>query len=210
MVNDFKILDNISNDVVVCDYLTSEKNSRKSNKGTVSTFAVATIILCGTGDMKAMNVEPSFLQNYDYSRTELVKNQSDYLNYYIQKVNELTTPLVIKDEIIQEILSFKSLKENWDGYGAIPLEVQSASNALSILNKIDDKSISKINEIYPNTHGTVTIEFENQNLEKLNLEIGNNSFAYYLELNNMEVSFFNNLSFSNENIKELIKNIQSI
>jgi hypothetical protein len=128
----------------------------------------------------------------------------------VNEVSELTKSITLKDEFIEEILSFQSLKENWDGYGAVPLEVKSASNALKILDKIGTSNIAKVNEIYPNTHGTLTIEFENKNTEKLHLEIGNDSFAYFVELNGVDVSFYNNLSFSNENIKELIGNIQSV
>jgi len=207
----FNIIENINNDVIVSDYLESERFAITKNSALVKSIALASsIIVCSSVDAKAMTIEPVFVDDFDANRTEVVKNQSDYLDFYIQKVNEFSTPLVQKEELIEEILSFKSLKENWDGYGAIPLEVKSASNSLNILNKLDFTCISKVNEIYPNTHGTVTVEFENKYSEKLHLEIGNDSFAYFIELNEIGVSFYNDLSFSDENVKELIKNIRSI
>lgn len=210
MVDDYKILDNISNAYVVEDYLISERIAKRNNKSLVHSIAVASILVCGTNNLEALPIKPNIYNEFDNSKTAQVKRQSDYLDYYIQEVNQLTTPLVIKEDLIEEILSFKSLKQNWDGYGAVPVEVKSASNTIKILDKISTSGISKINEIYPNTHGTVTVEFENYNSEKLSLEIGNESFAYYIELNSLNVCFYNDLSFSNENIKELIKNIQSI
>lgn len=211
MDRNFNIIENINNDVIVSDYLESERFAITKNSALVKSIALASsIIVCGSVDAKSMTIEPVFIDDFDSIRTEVVKSQSDYLDFYIQKVNEFSTPLVQKEELIEEILSFKSLKENWDGYGAIPLEVKSASNSLNILNKLDFACISKVNEIYPNTHGTVTVEFENKYSEKLHLEIGNDSFAYFMELNEIGVSFYNDLSFSDENVKELIKNIRSI
>jgi hypothetical protein len=110
-------------------------------------------------------------------------------------------------ELLMEIDNFKKLEYNWDGYGAIPVEKDSINNTINILEKIGDDNISKVNGIYPNTHGTISIEFENNQSEKLNLEIGNTYFAYYLELNGLDVKFYNNLIFSHENIENLIKNI---
>jgi hypothetical protein len=113
----------------------------------------------------------------------------------------------IMSELLMEIDNFKKLEYNWDGYGAIPVEKDSINNTINILEKIGDDNISKVNGIYPNTHGTISIEFENNQSEKLNLEIGNTYFAYYLELNGLDVKFYNNLIFSHENIENLIKNI---
>ena len=211
MNRSYNIIENINNDVIVSDYLESEKFATTKNSALIKSIALtSSIIVCGSVNAKSMIIEPVFFNDFDTNTTEIVKSQSDYLDFYIQKVNEFSTPLVQKEELIEEILSFKSLKENWDGYGAIPLEVKSASNSLNILNKLDFTCISKVNEIYPNTHGTVTVEFENKYTEKLHLEIGNESFAYFIELNEIGVSFYNDLSFSDENIKELIKNIRSI
>src|SRR5690606_20136204 len=152
---DYNILSpTIDNTVVVSEYLECEKQSNSNNRALLKSITFATsLVICGSTPTMSVPIEPSFVNVYNSSTTELVKNQSDYIDFYIQQVNKFSTPLVVREDLVNEILSFKSLKENWDGYGAVPLEIKSASNALNILNKLDNTSISKVNEIYPNPHG---------------------------------------------------------
>jgi hypothetical protein len=84
-----------------------------------------------------------------------------------------------KDFIIDRIKELSSLPNNWDGYGALPVFDDCISNAIRV---ISDEHISgkDITEVYANTNGTVSIEWEhNDNL--ISVEIGKDSFAYYVD-----------------------------
>lgn len=132
------------------------------------------------------------------------------IDEFINKVNSISSVKFTKDEIRKNILSFKSLKESWDGYGALPLEIGSASNALKILEQLDLLSIGKIDDFYPNSHGTISFEWINNLHEKLFLEIGNDYFSFFVKYSNNEPLFFDELKISNENIKLLSEKIRSI
>ncbi len=81
-----------------------------------------------------------------------------------------------------QIDNFVDLDDNWDGYGGIPVYPEVAKNAKKILRTLDPEYVRKITDIFPNPHGTVTIEWEN-NKGKFSLEIGKSSFSYFVDLN---------------------------
>lgn len=124
--------------------------------------------------------------------------------YYITEINSILKNNYTKKGIIKEILSFKSLTNNWDGYGSIPLEVEASSNALYIINELDDNTIASLSEIFPNPNGTVSLTWENINDEILSLEIGNNTMSYFSSLLNKETLYFNNVKINERNIKEIV------
>jgi hypothetical protein len=81
--------------------------------------------------------------------------------------------------LFKEINSYINLPENWDGYGAIPLSEETANKIMEFIFEIPEYFISRITEIYPSTHSTVHLEFENENNITLHLEIGKNSASYF-------------------------------
>jgi hypothetical protein len=81
--------------------------------------------------------------------------------------------------INNEIDRLTNLQENWDGQGSLPVlqEVGEISKRLfMMINSLDG-----ITDIFPNPHGTVTIEWTNNKKEKLALEIGANSYSYFVK-----------------------------
>lgn len=86
-------------------------------------------------------------------------------------------------DITEKILSFCSLSNNWDGYGAIPLEVKSAANATKLFDLLDDYLLT-VNNIYPNPHGTITFDWDSYLGNELSLEIGNETMSYYFKRHN--------------------------
>lgn len=117
-----------------------------------------------------------------------------------------------KRECIETILSFKSLVHNWDGFGAYPLQIKSASNAIDLiteLENINDKFI-KPEDIYPNPNGTVSLTWENDFGEKLSTEIGNSNFSYFVKYNNLEPEFYSNVELNRNNIEMLSSKIKSL
>src|SRR5689334_6963131 len=67
-----------------------------------------------------------------------------------------------KYEILKnKIQEFTHLEANWDGYDGIPVlpEVGEMANSLLILL---GSFIDGVSDIFPNPHGTITIEWENR------------------------------------------------
>lgn len=154
----------------------------------------------------------SFVQatpiNYDLNisqdyRIESLKNSefvTSEISTYVDKLNKVSDKKLTKFQIIEEILSFKSLENSWDGYSAKPLGIKCASNALKILDNIGENELSKISDFYPNPNGTISFEWENLNEEIISLEIGKDTFSYYVSFNSVETRYFNKQNFNSEDI----------
>jgi hypothetical protein len=112
--------------------------------------------------------------------------------------------------LLHEVMSFKSLNNNWDGYGAIPTEAKSASNVINLANRISERQLSRLTDVFPNPNGTVTMEWENHSGERLVLEMGNETFSYYVKLNSLEPIFKDNLQIADKFVYELSKNIKRL
>lgn len=129
---------------------------------------------------------------------------SEYSNKLIQK------SFVDKSQFVENILSFKSLENSWDGYGALPLSVKCATNAIRLLDSFDRYVLEKVSDIHPNSNGTITFEWENKESEIVSLEIGKDTFTYFVDFNSLDTKFYNKQNFSFENIQMLKKYISAI
>ncbi|MEI9958655.1 MAG: hypothetical protein WDM90_20630 [Ferruginibacter sp.] len=136
----------------------------------------------------------TFLNNYSQ---QIDLPLAGYIEQILPKAN------YTRKELIKEILSFKSLNESWDGFGAVPLEVDSAANVLELIDLMDDKITSRIDQIYPNPQGTISIEWNNDLDETVFVEIGNNTMSYYAQLIGQDVQFFNNVHINDTEAKRI-------
>jgi hypothetical protein len=117
-----------------------------------------------------------FHANSVRSETPFVINQGD-LNFYFD------------DKFIwlkNEIHNFQKLENNWDGYNAIPVKEEAGSIAGKFISLLDSYLVDKISDIFPNPHGTITIEWESPNNEKLSMEIGQNNYSYFVTQKNRQ------------------------
>ena len=110
----------------------------------------------------------------------------------------------------EQILSFKSLDNNWDGFGAIPINVQCATSALCIINYLEEPELSTIIDIFPNTNGSVCIKWGNNNGERLTLSIGADTFSFYLKKNGFDAEFYDNQDINEVSTSFLVRKIKSI
>lgn len=116
-----------------------------------------------------------------------------------------------RTEWIEKILSFKSLQESWDGFGAIPLEIKSSTNAIKLIESVSSNySLENLTDIFPNPHGTVSMIWENNYNEKLSLEVGNTSISYYTVLNGNSPEFFNNIEITDDTFEKIITKIKAL
>lgn len=79
------------------------------------------------------------------------------------------------EKYILQIKDFTRLPYNWDGYGAVPLLNEVFENSKSILETL----VEIPSDIYPNPHGTLGIEYENEETNNyLIIEVGKESMSY--------------------------------
>lgn len=115
-----------------------------------------------------------------------------------------------KESIIDDINSFKNLKINWDGYGGFPLENESASNAIKLINFLSDDNCNQVNDISPNGHGTISFDWYNQFHEVLSIEVGSKTISYYLKTNNGNTSFSDNIIINQTEADKINNYIKSL
>jgi hypothetical protein len=131
---------------------------------------------------------------------------------YLEEIKSVSTLKIFKEksDIIKDIISFKILENNWDGYGAIPAEIESATNAVNFVSYLDEEVAGFINDVFPNPNGTISFLWENDAKERLSLEIGNNTMSYYLKLNSQKPQFFNHKHINKDNATELSKLVKTL
>lgn len=219
-MNDYTIsnqTENTFNDYIGKDFALNFENI---NTTVFKNKSINYLKITTTGIMlisSSANVEANIFESssdahiYEYSEQYLKPNYNtlDYTDYLKcfdgnSEANEISFQKI--EKITGEILSFISLKENWDGFGAYPLERDGAVNALSLVNSLGSDIVGNISDLYPNSHGTISFEWEG-NASFLSLEIGNSSFSYYKESNSGTL-YYDNLELNGENISALKNNLQ--
>ncbi|MFV8321807.1 hypothetical protein [Flavobacterium sp. LS2R12] len=210
-MNNYNIVDiNYTNDFIQ-EIVDEKYNSYISLKplSYILLFGVTTVFGANLPQEKApvfKTSEIEIMSNFDFQIEEYQKDILLNENYCdIECVNNE------KKEWIETILSFKSLHESWDGFGALPLEIKSASNAITFLQNIDSKFdfISPV-DVSPNPSGTVNLVWENEDNERLAVEIGNKELSFYTKFNNVEPEFFNNIDITTYNIEDITRKIQAL
>ena len=92
---------------------------------------------------------------------------------------------------LTELREIKELPENWDGYGAIPILNEVFETSQTLLTLLSGDLIERIFDIYPNPHGTISIEWINRKSEKLSLEIGKTSYSFFIKFLDSNPQFNN-------------------
>lgn len=154
---------------------------------------------------------PNIFINENQTNIEAYVNETKALNEYREILNtSIIKYKQDKKEIVRKILAFKMLNENWDGYGAFPLEAESAANAIELIDKIGEELFKRVSDVYPNPNGTITFEWNNIDNEILSVEVGNNDISYYMEYTSEEIIYRNNRPINDdeaETISQFIKYI---
>ncbi|WP_343696280.1 hypothetical protein [Flavobacterium sp.] len=199
----------------ICELLETKNNGYGALAGAYSTalvFGVCNVANASiVKEISKVDIKPN-IENVINEQS--VFSLEDYENVFLMD-NYLLNNEVLnnrkKKEIIESILSFKSLQESWDGYGAFPLQVKSAANAIDFLEVLDLSSeFFPPTDIFPNPTGTASLIWENDLEERLSLEIGNNAISYYTKFNGSEVEFFNDVEINELTIGSIIRKIQAL
>lgn len=141
------------------------------------------------------------------------QNQINYIDYLV--LNNITetngfvkSSSYTRDQIIKELISFRSLENNWDGHSSIPLEVESTANAIRLLDLIGSKIFNSIKEIYPNPHGTISYVWEGSKGQTLSLEIGNSSMSYFVEPSEGDITYRNERPINHKEAWEISEHLK--
>jgi hypothetical protein len=125
---------------------------------------------------------------------------TDIQNYErINIVTEVTNKsisdkiMVRKIDIIDKINALSDLQENWDGFGAEKIESKIINNTKKVLTNLSDNIFSYLYDIdvYPNTNGTITLDFKSISNDLLSIEIGQENISGFILKNNSETILLN-------------------
>lgn len=116
------------------------------------------------------------------------------------------TKLNHKDYLINRLHEFFNTLnyDNWDGYGAYPIEQKSYENALNVLNETPLSVLTHWN-IFPVPNGTISLEFKHD--EIAGVSIGNEDFSYAAIKSNMADKLLGEYSFNINNVIQSLTNI---
>ncbi len=211
-MDNIEILENVLVDYDYTNLYDLSNNTRENRGIGLRGNIVLTSLLIGSSVLAQANDFKNY-QVFDNTTKESIECSQEIgneISNYVNRINYLNKNYNSKYSIIENILSFKSLNNNWDGFNSIPLEIKSASNAIKLLDLIGDDSSSSVKDFYPNPNGTITFEWYNDQNETVFLEVGNSTFSYYVEYNSIETKYFNNQVINEENSKLLSKFIKAI
>lgn len=106
------------------------------------------------------------------------------------------------------VRSFNILEENWNGYGAIPPSTTAISNTLSLLSKVDRKTLLYVHteDIVPNPHGTISIEYSNDKKDWINIEVGDEEASFFYNIAQRKGGSDENVKISDESLLSAIRN----
>jgi hypothetical protein len=210
-LNNERNLDEIREFSDIVDKKTNINTIGYSNNNKILTsLIIGATLIPSIQSVQAKNIEliDTATKNYLTITTDYNKTISIPFTKYIDDINVVSNKSTTKHSIIKNILSFKSLNQSWDGFNAIPLEIDSATNAIQLIDLIGEKLFCEINDYYPNPNGTITLEWINKLNEKISVEVGNSSYSYFIDISSKEVLFFNDQNINSKDAKRLGEYIQ--
>ena len=154
--------------------------------------------------------EAAILRNVD-----AIEQYEATINSDIKGFNKVMAAIVdtnedVRQNLMDQLMSFRSLVQSWDGYGAIPAGARCAASAAIVINGLSNQAIDEMEDFFPNTNGSLSFKWTNALGEKISLSVGSDSFSYYCKRNGMEVELFDGVPVNEITIKKLNEDIQSV
>jgi hypothetical protein len=114
-------------------------------------------------------------------------------------------------ELLNKISKFHCLKDNWDGYGAVPPSEAAIQNVVRMVEILPEMFATKLNkdDITPTPYGTILVEWVDEQ-NSLTLEIGDEKIGLVSDFGNSpqivtDGELFNGEELPNKLIPELFK-----
>lgn len=99
---------------------------------------------------------------------------------------EKNVPFIIEspfERLKNKIVELSELENDWDCYGALKPFSEVIDNSESLRNILNNDFTSRIEDVYPNPHGTISFVWLNKQGEKLSLEMGRTKYSYFVRYN---------------------------
>ncbi len=185
------------------------KTTSSNNVFLTSLFVGASLISPSEASAKSIQFTQSS-KNHIITTLKYEKEVNNDIVKYVNNINAISRKTITKQNLIKKILSYKALNESWDGFGSLPLEVSTTCNTLQLIDLIGEHIFCTVDEFYPNPNGTISFEWLNSENEMVSVEIGNDSFSYFVDMASMETLFFNNKKINAKEAKILSEFIKAV
>jgi hypothetical protein len=133
------------------------------------------------------------------------------VKYYVEIPYQVSNSIfsVWKEMLQERIRELGNIKDNWDGYGAIVPSEKVINNTIDFTFSIPDKIALKLypDNIDPTPNGTITLDWINQDDEKLSLEIGGKYFGYFTVFNTGDSPYINKLELKDTQLSKKVEPI---
>ena len=93
------------------------------------------------------------------------------------------------------------LEEDWDGYGGMPVSVETQRNAINAIESFPDDL--PMPEIDPNPNGTISFDWTSP-LASAYLEIGNTRFSFYVKWHHSKPILANGMASAPGGLGEIV------
>ncbi len=114
------------------------------------------------------------------------------------------------EQLKNKVIELSELDDNWDGYGALKPFSEVIENVETITHILNNDFIDRVDDIYPNPHGTITIEWINERHEKLSLEIGKTKYSYFVLYNDKDPKKVDKRDIQKAGFKEVISDLDAL
>ena len=160
--------------------------------GTVCALITAQDYTNNTNDLASITTNVEKMEQYEALLEENIRGFKKVMSAIVVNNNDL-----VRQTLLDQLMSFKSLIHSWDGYGAIPTSARSAASAVRVMEGLSNQAIEELDDFFPNTNGSVSFKWVNALGEKLSLSVGAESFSYYCKRNGVDVEMFDDVSICN-------------
>lgn len=173
--------------------------------GTVCALITAQDYTNNTNDIASITTNVEKMEQYEALLEENIRGFKKVMSAIVVNNNDL-----VRQTLLDQLMSFKSLIHSWDGYGAIPTSARSAASAVRVMDGLSNQAIEELDDFFPNTNGSVSFKWVNALGEKLSLSVGAESFSYYCKRNGVDVEMFDDVNINRETIEKLNSDIRSV
>ncbi len=187
-----------------------DANYTRRTFGKILTIGTACALMATHEFPMAAFDESAIMKNVD-----AIEQCEAVINCNIEGFNRVMAAIVntnedVRQNLMDQLMSFRSLVQSWDGYGAIPTGARCAATAVKVINGLSNQAIDEMEDFYPNSNGSVSFKWANVLDEKLSLSVGSDSFSYYCRRNGMEAELFDEVPINEITINKLNEDIQSV
>jgi len=132
-----------------------------------------------------------------------------YKQYTVKPLTVDGNPMLV--DLYSHLKDLSKLKENWDGYNAISISKTVIEITKNLLLKLPNIFLGLLEKdsISPNSNGTISIEWEQDENTKLFLEIGKTYSSYFLMQKDKNAKIVNKFPLSEKRIPpQLIQDLR--